>query len=86
MAELGSIEQVKQATWTIVGLLLKQESLWIIGGRTFGFGGAVMMGFLLRAKFFHASAASVPRFDRIIDPASSACTGRHGRTSSQRQH
>jgi hypothetical protein len=45
---------------TIVGLLLKHESLWIIGGTTFGFVGAVMVGFLLRAEFFHASAASVP--------------------------
>jgi hypothetical protein len=45
---------------TIVGLLLKQESLWIIGGTPFRFVGAVMMGFLLRAEFFHASAASGP--------------------------
>jgi hypothetical protein len=37
-----------------------ERQLWIIGGTTFGFVGAVMMGFLLRAEFFHASAASVP--------------------------
>jgi putative ABC transport system permease protein len=44
----------------IVGLLLQQESRWILGGMSLGLIGAVATGFLLRAQFFHTGAASVP--------------------------
>ncbi len=44
----------------IVGLLLQQESRWILGGLTLGLFGAVGAGFLLRAEFFHTRAASIP--------------------------
>ena len=44
----------------IVGLLLQQESRWILGGMSLGLIGAVVTGFLLRAQFFHTGAASVP--------------------------
>jgi ABC-type antimicrobial peptide transport system permease subunit len=44
----------------IVGLLLRQESLWILGGMASGLIGAVAVGFLLRAEFYHTGAASIP--------------------------
>ena len=44
----------------IVGLLVRQESLWICGGMISGLIGAIVAGFLLRAEFFHTRAASVP--------------------------
>lgn len=44
----------------IVGLLLRQESLWILGGMISGLVGAIVSGYLLRAEFFHTGAASIP--------------------------
>jgi predicted permease len=44
----------------IVGLLLRQESRWILAGMASGLIGAVVAGFLLRAEFFHTGAASIP--------------------------
>lgn len=44
----------------IVSLLLRQESPWIGAGMALGFCSAVLVGFLLRAEFYHAQAASLP--------------------------
>jgi cell division protein FtsX len=44
----------------IVGLLLRQDSRWILAGMASGLIGAVVAGFLLRAEFFHTGAASIP--------------------------
>ena len=44
----------------IVGLLLRQESRWILAGMATGLLGSVAAGFLLRAEFYHTGAASLP--------------------------
>jgi len=44
----------------IVSLLVGQESPWIAAGMALGLLGAVMVGILLRAEFYHAKAASLP--------------------------
>ncbi|MBB5060275.1 putative permease [Granulicella aggregans] len=44
----------------IVSLLLRQESRWIAGGILSGLLTASMVGFVLRAQFFHTGATSVP--------------------------
>jgi hypothetical protein len=44
----------------IVSLLVRQESPWIGSGMILGLFGAVLAGFLLRAEFYHARAASLP--------------------------
>jgi ABC-type antimicrobial peptide transport system permease subunit len=44
----------------IIGLLLRQESRWILAGMATGLLGAVAAGFLLRAEFYHTAAASLP--------------------------
>jgi predicted permease len=44
----------------IVSLMVGQESPWIAAGMVLGFFGAVIVGFLLRAEFYHAQAASLP--------------------------
>ncbi len=44
----------------IVSLLVGQEFPWIGAGMTLGLLGAVLVGFLLRAEFYHAHATSVP--------------------------
>ncbi len=58
--EIGIRLALGSSRSAIVSLLLRQESLWIGGGMAIGLVGAGMMGFLLRAQFFHARAASVP--------------------------
>ena len=44
----------------IVSLLVGQESPWIAAGMALGLLGAVLVGFFLRAEFYHTEAASVP--------------------------
>jgi putative ABC transport system permease protein len=44
----------------IVSLLIGQESPWVAAGMMLGLFGAVLAGFLLRAEFYHAQAASIP--------------------------
>lgn len=44
----------------IVSLLVGQEAPWIGAGMTVGLLGAVLVGFSLRAEFYHAQATSVP--------------------------
>ena len=44
----------------IVTLLLRQESRWIAGGILSGLLTASVVGFVLRAQFFHTSATSIP--------------------------
>jgi predicted permease len=45
---------------SIVNLLLRQESRWIAGGILSGFLTAAVVGFILRAQFFHTGATSIP--------------------------
>jgi predicted permease len=45
---------------SIVTLLLRQESRWIAGGILSGLLTAAVVGFVLRAQFFHTGATSVP--------------------------
>lgn len=44
----------------ILALLVWQESQWIAAGLGIGLIGAISMGYLLRAEFYHAGAASAP--------------------------
>jgi len=44
----------------ILVLLVWQESQWIAAGLTAGLLGAILMGYILRAEFYHAGAASGP--------------------------
>ena len=44
----------------ILALLIGQEARWIAPGLAAGLIGAVLAGYLLRAEFYHASAASTP--------------------------
>lgn len=44
----------------ILGLLIRQEARWIGSGLGLGFLGAILTGYLLRAEFYHAGAASAP--------------------------
>lgn len=44
----------------ILALLIWQESRWIVTGLSIGLGGATLAGYLLRAEFYHAGAASAP--------------------------
>ena len=45
---------------SIVTLLLRQESRWIAGGIISGLFAASVVGFVLRAQFYHAGATSAP--------------------------
>jgi cell division protein FtsX len=58
--EIGIRLALGSSRSAIIGLLLQQESRWILGGMALGLIGAVLTGFLLRAQFFHTGAASVP--------------------------
>lgn len=44
----------------ILALLIRQESRWIGAGLGIGLVGAILMGYLLRAEFYHAGTASAP--------------------------
>jgi ABC-type antimicrobial peptide transport system permease subunit len=44
----------------ILALLIRQESRWIGAGLGIGLVGAMLTGYLLRANFYHAEAASAP--------------------------
>jgi predicted permease len=44
----------------ILALLIRQETRWIGTGLGMGLGGAILTGYLLRAEFYHAGAASAP--------------------------
>jgi predicted permease len=44
----------------ILTLLIGQEARWIGAGLAVGLAGAVLAGYLLRAEFYHAGAASAP--------------------------
>ncbi len=44
----------------ILALLIWQESRWICAGLSIGFIAAVIAGYVLRAEFYHAAAASAP--------------------------
>jgi len=44
----------------ILLLLIQQEARWIAAGLTTGLAGAVFTGYLLRAEYYHAGAASAP--------------------------
>ena len=44
----------------ILTLLIRQESQWIGAGLGLGLVGAILTGYLLRAEFYHAAAASAP--------------------------
>jgi putative ABC transport system permease protein len=44
----------------ILALLLRQEARWIGVGLGMGLFGAVLTGYVLRAEFYHAGAASAP--------------------------
>lgn len=44
----------------ILALLIRQESRWISVGLGLGLLGAVLTGYVLRAEFYHAGAASAP--------------------------
>jgi len=44
----------------ILALLIRQEARWIGAGLGMGLLGATLTGYLLRAEFYHAGAASVP--------------------------
>lgn len=44
----------------ILALLIRQEARWIATGLIIGLGGSTLMGYLLRAEFYHAGAASTP--------------------------
>src|SRR6185437_13936930 len=58
--EIGIRLALGSSRSSIVSLLIRQESPWIGTGMTAGFLGAMLVGFLLRAEFYHAQAASVP--------------------------
>ena len=58
--EIGIRLALGSSRSAVVSLLVRQESLWIGGGMALGLAGAMVMGFLLRAQFFQARAASVP--------------------------
>ena len=44
----------------ILALLIRQEARWISVGLAMGLLGAVLTGYVLRAQFYHAGAASAP--------------------------
>ncbi|HEY2858776.1 MAG TPA: ADOP family duplicated permease [Terracidiphilus sp.] len=44
----------------ILALLIRQEAQWIGGGLGIGLLGAIFTGYVLRAEFYHAGAASAP--------------------------
>jgi ABC-type antimicrobial peptide transport system permease subunit len=44
----------------ILALLIRQEARWIAGGLGIGLLGAIFTGYVLRAEFYHAGAASGP--------------------------
>lgn len=44
----------------ILAMLLRQEAQWIGVGLGMGLTGAILTGYLLRAEFYHAGAASAP--------------------------
>ena len=58
--EIGIRLALGSSRSAIVGLLLRQESRWILAGMATGLLGAVATGFLLRAEFYHTGAASLP--------------------------
>lgn len=58
--EIGIRLALGSSRSSIVSLLLRQESRWIGTGIAVGFLVAMLVGFLLRAEFYHAEAASVP--------------------------
>jgi ABC-type lipoprotein release transport system permease subunit len=44
----------------ILTLLIRQEARWIGAGLSIGLLGAIVAGYVLRAEFYHAGAASAP--------------------------
>lgn len=58
--EIGIRLALGSSRSSIVSLLVRQESSWIAGGMALGLAGALTVGFLLRAEFYHARAASLP--------------------------
>ncbi len=58
--EMGIRLALGSSRASIVTLLLRQESTWIVGGILCGLLTAAAVGFVLRAQFFHTGATSVP--------------------------
>jgi predicted permease len=58
--EIGIRLALGSQRWAILALLIRQESQWIGVGLGLGLLGAILTGYLLRAEFYHAGAASAP--------------------------
>jgi putative ABC transport system permease protein len=58
--EIGIRLALGSQRWAILSLLIRQESQWIGVGLGLGLLGAILTGYLLRAEFYHAGAASAP--------------------------
>jgi ABC-type antimicrobial peptide transport system permease subunit len=58
--EIGIRIALGSSREAIVRLLLGQESRWILIGAAAGLGAASLTGYVLRAQFYHARAASLP--------------------------
>jgi predicted permease len=58
--EIGIRLAMGSQRFAILTLLIRQQSRWIGVGLGFGLFGALLTGYMLRAEFYHAGAASAP--------------------------